>query len=118
MWRNSVRGIGNEAQVGFMILVQGSRDADDHRIHINDPGVVGRSRKALRLGCLDLFRADAVDVRSALSERVYFALVNVEAGNDKLLFAEQQGQRQSHVAQPDDADSGFTLLDLVLESID
>src|SRR5258708_9318762 len=118
MWRNSVRGIGNEAQVGFMILVQGSRDADDHRIHVNDPGVVGRSRKALRLGCLDLFRADAVDVRSALSERIYFALVNVEAGNDKLLFADQQGKRQAPRAHPADPDSPFPLLTLVLVLIE
>ena len=37
--------------------------------------------------------------------------------NSKLLFAEQQGQRQSHLAQADDANPRLALLDLALEWI-
>ena len=66
---------------------------------------------------LDFFRADAVDVGTALREGIDLALIDVEAGDGKLLFAEQQGQRQSHVAQADDADPRLALLDLALELI-
>ena len=58
---------------------------------------------------------DAVDVGFALGEDVDLALIDVEAGDFKLLLAEKQGQRQAHVAQADDANPGLALLDLVLE---
>ncbi len=65
----------------------------------------------------DFFCADAVDIRFALGEGFDFALINVEAGDGEFLFAEQQGQRQSHVAQADNADPRLALLDLALELI-
>ena len=69
------------------------------------------------MGSPDFLCADAVDVRSALGESVDLALIDVEAGDGKLLFAEQQGQGKSDVAEADDANSGLALLDLILELI-
>src|SRR5208282_3467148 len=97
MGRYGVCGIGNEAEVGLVILVERGWNADNDRIHVNQPGVVGGSREALRLGSEDFIRADTADVGSALSNGIDLALVNVEPGHGELLFAEQQGQRQSHV---------------------
>ena len=118
MGSNSVCSIGDEAEIGFVILVERSGDADDDGVHLNQPGVFGGGGKALRLGFLDFFRADAVDVGSTLSEGIDLALINVEAGDGKLLFAEQQGERQSHIAEADDANSRLALLDSVLELIE
>ncbi len=117
MGRDGVCGIGDEAEIGFVILVKRSGDADDDGVHLSDPGVFGCGRKALLLGFSDLFRGDAVDVGFTLSEGIDLALIDVEAGHGELLFAEQQGQRQSNVAEADDADPRLTLLDLVFELI-
>ena len=117
MGREGVRRIGDEAEVGFVIFVERSGDADDDGVHGIQAGVVGGGGKALRLGGADFFFGDAVDVRLALGEDVDLTLIDVEAGDGKLLRAEQQGQRQSHIAQADDADLRLALLDLVLEWI-
>ncbi len=94
MGRKGVCSIGNEAEVRFVILVERSGDADDDGVHLIHAGVVGGGGKALRVGSPDFLCADAVDVRSALGESVDLALIDVEAGDLKLLFAEQQGQGQ------------------------
>ena len=109
-----MRGVGDVAEIGFVIFVQRRGDADDDGVHLRDLRIVGGGGKALRLGRLDFFRRDAVDVGTALGEGIDLARVDVEAGDGKLLFAEQQSQRQSDVAQADDADAGLALLDLVL----
>ena len=47
---------------------------------------------------------DAVDVGRAAIQALYLCRVDIEAGNAEALFAEQQGQRQAHIAEADDAD--------------
>ncbi len=117
MGREGVCSIGDEAEVGFVILVERSGDADDDGVHRIQAGVVGSGGEALLLGSPDFFDGDAVDIGFAPGEDVDFARIDVEAGDFKLLFAEQQGERQSHVAEADDADARLALLDLVLEWI-
>jgi len=98
-----------------VILVERSGDADDDGVHLNQAGIIGGCGEALLFGFMDFFRGDAVDVRSALGEGFDFTAIDVEAGDGKLLVAEQQGQRKSHVAEADDADACLALLDLVLK---
>src|ERR1700688_1786794 len=101
-----------------MVLVERSGHANNNGIHVNQAGIVGGGGKTLRLRRLDFFRANAVDVRSALAQSVDFTFINVETGDGKLLFTEQKGERQSDIAESDDSDPGLTLLDFVLELID
>ena len=117
MGSNRMCGVGDEAEIRFVILVEWSGDADDDSIHFHQPGIVRGCGKALRLGFPDFLRADAVDVRAALGEGVDFTLVDVEAGDSKLLFAEEQRERQPDIAQADDANARLALLDPVLELI-
>ena len=86
-----MRGISDEAKVGLMILIKRGGNTDDDRVHLLDMGVVGGGGKALGIGLLNLFRADAIDVRLALRQSVDFALVDIEAGHGKFLFGKQQG---------------------------
>jgi len=54
--------VGDEAEVGFVILVERGRDADDDGVHLIHAGVVEYGGKSLRVGGLNFFRADAVNV--------------------------------------------------------
>ena len=109
-----MRGIGDEAEVGFMVWIERGGNANDDGVHLLDLRVVGGGGKALRLGRLNFFRADAVDVGFALRQSIDLALVDIEAGDGKFLFGKQQGQRQSHITQADDSDACLALLDFIL----
>ena len=98
-----------------MILVERRGDADDDRVHGFEAGVVGSGGKAVSLGTPNFFRGNAVDVRFATGKGVDFSLIDVEAGDGKFLLAEQQGKRQSDIAQADDANLRLALLNFVLE---
>ena len=50
MRRDGVGGVGDEAEVGFVILIERGGDADDDGVHLVHAGVVGGGGKALRLG--------------------------------------------------------------------
>jgi hypothetical protein len=62
------------------------------------------------LSSLDLFGRDAVDVGAAAGERVDFAGVDVESGDAKFLFAVEQRERKADIAQADNSDTSFALL--------
>jgi hypothetical protein len=70
------------------------------------------------LGRLNFFRANSVDLRLALRQSLDSALVDIETGDGKFLFGKQQGQGQSHIAQPNDPDARLALLDPVFRGID
>ena len=55
----------------------------------------------------NLFWGDAENVRAAVIERVDFALVDIEAGDREFLFAIEQRERQSDIAEADNADFGL-----------
>ena len=108
-----MRRVGDIAEIGLMILIEGRGHADDNRVHLLDVRVIGGCRKALSLRRLDFFRADPVDVRPPFREGIDLALINVETGDGKFLFREQQSQRQSYVPQADNSNACLALLDLV-----
>ena len=108
-------GVGDEAEIGFVVFIQRSGDADDDGVHLLDTGIVAGGRKALRLGGLDLLRRDTVDVGTALGEGIDLAGVDVEAGYGKIFFAIQQSQGKADVSQADDAHAGLMLLDSGVE---
>ena len=70
------------------------------------------------LGRLNFFRANSVDLRLALRQSLDSALVDIETGDGRFLFGKQQGQGQSHIAQPNDPDARLALLDPVFRGID
>ena len=90
MRSDGVSGVGDEAEVGFVIFVQRSGDADDNGVHGGDLRIVGGGGKAMRLGGLDFFGRDAIDVGAALGQGFDLAGVDVEAGDLEFLFAVQQ----------------------------
>src|ERR1700735_767756 len=114
MRSDGVRRVGDVAEIGFMILIEWSRHANDDGVHLLDLGVIRGGGKAFGLRLLDLLRRNAVDIRFALGQSIDLALIDVEAGDGKFLFSEQQGQWQSYVAEADDPNAGLTLLNPVL----
>ena len=105
MRRDGMRGIGDVAQVRFVILVQRSGDADDDRVHLADLRIIRRRLEAVGLGGGDLLGRDAENISPAVVERVDLALIDVEAGDRKLLLAVEQGERKPDVAEADDPDA-------------
>ena len=111
-------GVGDEAEVRFVIFVQWRGHADNNGVHGGELRIVGGGREAMRLGGLDFVRRDAVDVGGALGQGFDLASINVEAGDLEFLFAVQQRQRKTDVAEADDADAGLVLLNFGFELID
>src|SRR5208283_3497195 len=60
--------------------------------------------ETLCLGRGDLLGRDADNVGAAVIERVDFALIDIETGHWKFLFAKEQRQRQSNITEANDAD--------------
>ena len=54
---DGMRGVGDIAEIGLVILIQRRGDADDDRVHLFDVRVIGGGGKALRFGVLDFFAA-------------------------------------------------------------
>ena len=115
MRSNGLRRVRDVAQVGFVILVQRRRDADDDGIHLGQARIVRRRLEALGAGLLNLARQDADDVGPALGQGRHLALVDIEAGHPKLLLGVEQGQGQADVAQADDGDARLPLFDLAFQ---
>src|ERR1017187_8629811 len=106
MWGNRFGGGNDVAEVGLVVLVQRSWNADDDGVHVSDVGVIGGRGEALGARRLDLGGRNPVDVGPAGLEHVDLLLVDVEAGYGELLFAEQQRQRQADVAHSNHANFG------------
>ena len=110
--RDGLGGVGNVAEVGFVVFVQRRRDADNDGIHFGDAGVVRRSFEAFGAGFLNFAGQDADNVRSALGQGRNFALIDIKACDLNLLLGIKQSQRQTDVAKTDDGDTGLTFLNL------
>src|ERR1700685_4513877 len=101
MRRNGMRGVGDETEIRFVVLVQRSGHADDNGVHRGELSVVRGGGKSLRLCGLDFLGSDAVDVGAALCQGVDFAGIDIESRYLELLFAVQQSQRQANVSEAD-----------------
>ncbi len=117
VWRNRHYRAGHIAQVRLVILVQGCRDADDDGVHLVNLGVVRRRVEAGLLRFLNHLREDTNNVGAASVERGDFVCGNVEAVHAEALAREQQRQRQAHIAHANDAHTGLTRFDLLLQGI-
>jgi hypothetical protein len=109
---------GDETEVRLVILAQRSRHTDHDDIHVCDPAVIGSSAETFLPSCLNFSAGDTHDIRSSLMQRVNFSGINIKAGNCEAFFAEQQGQRQAHVAHADNADACRSGFDAFLDSGD
>ena len=69
MGRYRLRRVGDIAEVGFVICIQRSGDADDNGVRLCEPGIVGGGFESLGACFLNLSGRDAKNVGSALSQR-------------------------------------------------
>src|SRR5439155_18670550 len=92
MGRNGMAGVGNVAEVGLMVFVQGSWNADDDSVHLGELGVIGGGGKSLLSRCANFFGRDAENIRAAGVQRVNFMLIDIEARDSKLLLGVQQSE--------------------------
>src|SRR6266436_3598466 len=104
--------IRDVAQVGLVILVQRSGDANDDGIHLGQTRIVRGRFESLPAGLLNLTGQDADDVGTALGQSGYFALIDVEASDPKPFLCVQQGEGQTYVAETNDGDPRLTLFNL------
>ena len=107
--RDGFDGAGNVAQIGFVIVIERGRDADDDGVHAADVGVIAGGAESGFLRALNFRGQDAHDIGAAGVERSHFLLVDIEAGHRETLLAEEQGQGQSNVAHAHDTDAGGTV---------
>src|ERR1019366_3838014 len=113
--RYGVGGVGDVAEVGLVIFVERGGDADDDRIHGGDLRIVGRGFEAVGFGRRDLRGRDADNVGAAVVEGIDFALIDIEPGDGKFLFAVEQGQGQSDVAEADDSNPRLARIDAAFQ---
>ena len=73
------------------------------------------AREAGFLRLLDILRKNAHDVGAAGIQRADLVGCDVEAGDAKFFVAEQQCQRQAHIAHADNADAGLPGFDPLFE---
>ena len=109
--------VGDVAEIGLVILVQRSWDADDNCIHRAELRIVSSRTESVFLGRLNFFCGDTVDVGPALGKSVYLAGVDIEARYLKPLIAVEQGQGKTDVAKADDSDARLTLLNFSFELV-
>src|SRR5437588_6071564 len=105
------------AQIGLVVFIEGSRNADDHRVHLGYAAEIVGGGKSDAQRLPHFFRLDALNVGAAGIQSVDLLAIDVEAGDDQSLAAIEQHQRQADVAQPDDADLGGTGFNLAFQRV-
>ena len=115
LWGNGFDRAGDVAEVGLMVFVERSGDADDDHVHVGDFGIVGGGAEAGVPGFLDGRRKDTNDVGAAAVERVNLALLDIEASNLEGFAAEKERERQADVPHTDDTDAGLARFDFLLQ---
>ena len=106
-------------EVGFAVLAEWRRHADQYRVAVADAVEVGGGREAAacdRGG--DARRADVLDIRLAAREGLDLLRVEIEADDREACLFEDQGQRQPDVALADDADAGGPPGNALLQLLD
>jgi len=101
----------DEAEVGDVVFAERRGDADHDGVHIADLLEVGGGGEASFLRGLDVLGLDAPDVGLAGVELIDFGAVDVEAGDAEAFSGEEQGERETDVAEADDTDFGLSGLD-------
>src|SRR5471030_183378 len=117
MWRNGCRRRFNEAEVGLMMIVERCGHGNDDGVHLRNARIVRGWYETCSLCRLDFSSRNAHDVRAARGQGVDLLLVDVKAGDLKLLFAEQKNQRQADVTQPNNSQPGRAISQFSIECV-
>ena len=100
-------GAEHRGQVGFAVLVQRRRQADQHRVDLPDLIPVGRRADQAGGGQgAQAVARDVLDVRPAGVDLVDLGLDRIEAEDRDSRLGERRRQRKPDVAQTDDPDPG------------
>ncbi len=112
--RNAFERLHDVGQVRILGLAQRRRHADVSDIHVREFRAVGRGAKMAGLhDPRQLLLQDVRDVGVARIDRVDFAAIDVETGHVEASEREFHRQRESNVAEADDADASLFRQDAV-----
>ena len=107
-------GIFDIADVGLLVLIQRSRDAYQHSVHIADKAKIRGCRELALLH--DLLQRIAHNIADVILSRVYrvnlFPL-DIEANGAVTGLRHFHCQGEPHIAQTDDAHHRFATADLI-----
>src|SRR5579864_959464 len=101
------------AEIRLVMVVERRGNADDHSVHFRDSGILRRGCESGLFCGLNLRFRNANDVRTAFRENLDLLGVDIKTSDFELLLAEQQYQRQTDVAQANNADSRSAVVQLV-----
>jgi hypothetical protein len=104
VWHEGVHRVQNKAEIRLAVLVQGGRDTQDQGVYVAGAGEVGSWLEPAFDSLCDAFGGDMLDIGLTPHEGVDFFLVDVEPYNLIADLRISEGQRQTDIAQPDDAD--------------
>src|SRR5262249_45268521 len=111
-------GIGDVRKVGFAVLRQRRRHADNDGICLTKPGRIrGRIKPAALDQVGDALGWNVPDVALAGFQLFYLFGIDIKANHAKSARGESVGQRQANVAQTDDADPGRPLFQAVHQGV-
>ena len=92
MRRNGLGRVRDVAQVGLVILIERSGNADDDGIHLCQAGVVRGGFEALGAGLLNFAGQDADNVGATLGQGRDLARINIEARHPHLLLGKSRAR--------------------------
>src|SRR5271156_2302232 len=110
MVNDRIHGCCNVTHVRRVVIAERRGHTNQNRVDFPNLRKNGRCAKALALGTLDLLGIDTMDVRLACIEPVHLGCIDIKASDAKSLLAEEQNQRQPHVAKADDPHPQLPLL--------
>ena len=102
--RQGAAGVQQRAEVGLAVGGQRGRHADEHRLGVGELGRARGRMDALQARLQALGR-DVLDVGAPVTQRLDLARVDVEADDVPARLGERDGERQTDVAESDDADA-------------
>ena len=112
--RDLLDGGDDVGQIWILGLAQRRRDADIHRIERGKRIEVRRRAKpAGGQHLLEVAVGHIAHMRASVSDALDFRRVDVDAGRMEPAARELHEQREADIAEADDADAGFTALQLV-----
>ena len=104
MWSNSTTCFYDERYIGFPILVQWSRNANDYRFGISNPTHLCGGQKSLSLQDSSYrVRGNMLDITLAGIELPDLRFVYIKAHHSGSGACELDRQRQTDITEPDNA---------------
>ena len=101
MANDRIHGGRDVTHVRRVVVAERRGHANQNGVDFGDLGEIGSRAETLVLCTLDLLGVDAMDVGFARVEPVHLGRIDIKASDAKTLLAEEQNQREPHVAKPD-----------------